>query len=289
MNLKIVFILISLFTLTLAFNCAQAEVSKVSNFKNLKASRITSYSAAVIDNASGELLFGKRENEKKPVASITKIIGAYVFLSQNPNLDKNAKMLKGDEVGGGRLRLPIGTTTKIKNFLYSSLIGSANNSATALIRLSGLGKSTFINRMNHFASEAGADDTNFVDACGISPSNRSTAYELAVLGRKVFENNLICSISARKTYSFSINGSKGKKTITHTSAIVKQNSGTFKVMAAKTGYLPEVGNNLIVKLSKKSNSQAKIIIVTFGAKSQSAASRDITTLAKWAFDNFRWQ
>jgi D-alanyl-D-alanine endopeptidase (penicillin-binding protein 7) len=267
---------------------ASAQANKAANFKSLKLSQIRSYSAAVIDDSTGQLLFGKRENEEKPVASITKILGANVFLSTNPNLNSKVKMESADEVGGGRLRLPVGTTTQCKNFLYSSLVGSANNSATALMRLSGLGKSNFIRRMNSLADSVGANAAKFVDPSGISPNNQASAKELGLIGRKVYTNSYLCKISSTKSYSFYINGGKGSKNIVHTSPIVNRNESGFKVLAAKTGYLPEVGNNLLVKLESKSNSKAKIIVVLMGAGTRNATTLDASRIGNWAFNNYRW-
>lgn len=268
---------------------ARAAVNKVGNFKDFKPTQIRSFSAAVIDNGTGELLFGKRENTEKPVASITKILGAEIYLSTNPNLNKKVRMESGDEVSGGRLKLPVGTTMRAENFLYSSLVGSANNSATALIRLSGLGKSNFIDRMNNLADSVGADGAKFVDSSGISPDNEASAKDLALIGRKVFSNSYICSICSTKRYSFNINNGKGTKTVVHTSSIVSKKSSDFKVLAAKTGYLPEAGDNLIVKLQNKKNPRATIIVVVMGAGSKNTTALDATKLGKWAFGNYRWQ
>jgi len=274
--------------LMLAPLAAGAAPAKVKNFKDLKASQIRSYSAAVIDADSGELLFGKRENEKRAVASITKIASAYVYLNQNPNLNKKVKMESGDEVPGGRLRLPVGTTMRAKDFLYASLVGSANNSATALPRLTGLGKSKFVDEMNDLADTAGASGAKFVDACGISPDNRASAKDLALVGREVYGNSYLCKVSATKSYSFNINGGKGNKRIVHTSPIVSKKNSAFKVLAAKTGYLDEAKNNLLVKLQNKKNGRAKIMVVLMGASTRNATTQDATKLAKWAFANYKW-
>jgi len=280
--------LLSIFAILIPITTYATPV-KTNNFKNLKSSQITSYSAAIIDNNTGELLFGKRENIEKPVASITKILGAKVFLSTNPNLDKKVRMESGDEVGGGRLRLPIGTTMQAKNFLYASLVGSANNSATALIRLSDLGKNNFVDKMNDIAKEAGADNAEFVDACGISPKNEASAKDLALIGKEIYSDSYLCKISSQKSYSFNVNGGKGTKKIVHTSPIVGKSNGVLKVQAAKTGYLPEVGNNLIVKMQSKKNKQANIIVVLMGASSQNATTRDAVKLGEWAFKNYAWK
>jgi len=267
---------------------AGAAPTKVKKFKDFKASQLRSYSASVIDADSGELLFGKREDEKRSVASITKIAGAYVYINQNPNLNKKVKMKSDDEVAGGRLRLPVGTTMRAKDFLYSSLVGSANNSATALPRLTSLSKSKFIDEMNSLADGAGASGAKFVDACGISPDNRASAKDLALIGRKVYGNSYLSKVSATKSYSFNINGGKGTKRVVHTSPIVSKKNSAFKVLAAKTGYLDEARNNLLVKLQSKKNGRAKIMVVLMGANTQSATTQDATKLAKWAFANYKW-
>jgi len=267
---------------------ASAQVTKAKKFKSFKPSKISSYSAAVIDAGSGELLFGKREDVKRAVASITKIAGAYVFLDQNPDLNKKVKMESGDEVPGGRLRLPVGTTMKAKDFLYASLIGSANNSATALPRLTSLGKSNFVDRMNSLADSAGASGAKFVDTSGISPDNRASAKDLALIGKKVYGSSYLSKVSSTKSYSFHINSGKGTKKIVHTSPIVSKKNSSFKVLAAKTGYLDEARNNLLVKLGNKKKTKAKIVVVLMGAKTQTATTQDATKLAKWAFANYKW-
>jgi D-alanyl-D-alanine endopeptidase (penicillin-binding protein 7) len=275
------------FILVLTPSLAFAQLEKKKNFKNFRKTSLGSPFVAVIDASTGELLFGKNENEKKPVASITKIVGAYVYLEGKPNLKRKVKMETGDEVGGGRLKLPVGTSAKAKDFLYSSLIGSANNSATALIRLSGLSKSNFTRKMEELAGKAGASSASFVDSSGISPNNQASAKDLALIGKKVLENKTICNIGGKKKYSFKINSGRGTKNIIHTSSIVNTRNKNFDVLFAKTGYLPEIGNNLIVKLESKQKRKNDIIIVAMGAKTKTANASDVTKLGNWVMQNYK--
>lgn len=290
MNLKktlLLFIIVSFFNAF--YSQVSADCQKNKNFKDFKASSIGSYSAAVIDASTGELIFGKRENEKRSLASITKILGAYTYLNESPNLDKKTTLISADEMGGSRLRLKIGTSLKAKDLLYSSLMGSANNAATSLIRLSGLSKNKFVEKMESLADAAEASSkTNFVDACGISPENTTTAKDISLIGKKVFENELIEKISSKKSYSFYINNKKGQKTIIHTSPIVTGKNSDFSVLAAKTGYLPEAGYNLITK-AKPKKGKGEVIVVTLGAKSQSGSTRDNRKLISWALQNYKWK
>ncbi len=262
-------------------------MEKKKNFKDFKKTSLSSSCVAVVDAATGELLLGKNENQTKPVASITKILGAYVYLDQNPNLKRTVKMESGDEVGGGRLKLPVGTTAKAKDFLYSSLIGSANNSATALIRLSGLNKSEFTQKMEALAEKAGASSTNFVDASGISPENKASAKELALISKKVLENSTIQKIGGKKKYAFKINSGKGTKNIIHTSSIINASNKQFDIIFAKTGYLPEVGNNLIVRLESRQNKKNDVIVALMGAKSKTGNVSDANKIGKWVFENYK--
>ncbi len=266
---------------------AGAQLEKKKKFKNFRKASLSSPFVAVIDASNGKLLFGKNENEKKPIASITKIVGASVYLNEKPNLKRKVKLESGDEVGGGRLKLPIGTSAKAKDFLYSSLIGSANNSATALIRLSGLGKNEFTRKMEELANQAGASTANFVDSSGISPQNQASARDLALIGKKVLENKTIAKIGSKKKYSFKINGGRGTKSIVHTSSIVSAKNKSFDILFAKTGYLPEIGNNLIVKLENKKNRKNDVIVVVMGAKSKTANASDVTKLGKWVMENYK--
>lgn len=282
-------LILSIAIFFLQLSPVHASYQKAKGFKAFKAASVSSYSATVIDSETGEILFGKRENDKRSLASITKILGAYVFLEENPTLDKKTTLLSTDEVGGGRLRLAVGTSLKVKDMLYSSLIGSANNAATSLVRLSGLSKSKFVSKMDSLADSVEASDkSNFVDASGISPENTTTAKDIALIAKKVFGNSLLEKISSRKKYSFFINGGKGQKTIVHTSPIVTGKNSGFSILAAKTGYLPEAGYNLVIKAGAKKG-KGKIITVTLGAKSQSASTRDVRKLTEWALNNYKWK
>jgi len=268
-----------------------AKVKKDSDYSKLKKSKIKAYSAVVIDKSSGKVLFSKRKNSIKPAASTTKLVSAYAYLSTKPNLNNSAKMKRGDEVGGGRLRLPVGSKMKEKYFLYASLVGSANNSATALIRLSGMSKSSFLDKMNSVAKNAGAKKTNFVDASGISSNNKTTAKDLALIARKVFKKKTIRKASGKKSKTLRVNNSRRKK-IKHTSPLMRKKSSSFKVRAAKTGYLPQVGHNLVADVRGKKKSgkkKGKIIVAVIGAGGSTSAANDVSKLAKWAFNNYDWE
>ena len=79
----------------------------------------------------------------------------------------------------------------VEDLLYSTLVGSANNTAESLVRASGLSRAEFVARMNSMAKELGAYNTRFVEPSGLSPDNVSSAYDYAIISREIFKNSLI--------------------------------------------------------------------------------------------------
>src|SRR3989339_566822 len=97
-------------------------------------------SGAVIDIGSGAVLFKEKSEEQVPIASITKLANALVFLDQNPDWDSFYKVKPSDITEGGRIYLGAGDEVKLKDLFYLALVGSANSAA---IEVSKLAKSAF--------------------------------------------------------------------------------------------------------------------------------------------------
>jgi len=84
---------------------------------------------AVLDRNSKEIIYGKSENKKVPMASTTKIMTAIVLLE---NMDKNNLTLnseievckKAANIGGSRLGLKTGDKIKLNDLLYGLMLCS---------------------------------------------------------------------------------------------------------------------------------------------------------------------
>ena len=93
---------------------------------------INSRAAIVYDRNSGTILFGKNENEKRKMASTTKIMTAIVVL-ENSNLNDIVTISsKAAGIGGSRLGLHENDTISVEHLLYGLLLCSGNDSAIAL-------------------------------------------------------------------------------------------------------------------------------------------------------------
>lgn len=106
---------------------------------------INSRAAIIYDRTSGAILFGKNENEKRKMASTTKIMTAIVVL-ENTNLDNIVTVSsKAAGTGGSRLGLHTNDKISVRDLLYGLMLCSGNDAAVALAEHVGGDISRFCN------------------------------------------------------------------------------------------------------------------------------------------------
>lgn len=90
---------------------------------------INSRAAIVYDRNSGQILFEKNENEKRKMASTTKIMTAIIVI-ENSNLDDIVTISsKAAGTGGSRLGLHTNDKISVRNLLYGLMLCSGNDDA----------------------------------------------------------------------------------------------------------------------------------------------------------------
>lgn len=90
---------------------------------------INSRAAIVYDRSSGTILFGKNENEKRKMASTTKIMTAIVVIEKSNLEDIVTVSSKAAGTGGSRLGLHTDDKISVLNLLYGLLLCSGNDDA----------------------------------------------------------------------------------------------------------------------------------------------------------------
>ena len=90
---------------------------------------INSRAAIIYDRTSGAILFGKNENEKRKMASTTKIMTTIIVI-ENSNLDDIVTVSsKAAGTGGSRLGLRTNDKISIRDLLYGLMLCSGNDDA----------------------------------------------------------------------------------------------------------------------------------------------------------------
>lgn len=192
--------------------------------------------AYLYDPASGEILFEKGADRSVPIASITKLMTAMVFLEQKPDLDRYVEVTRDDLFGAGKTQLLRRENVKLGDILHMALMCSDNAAARILARESGLSREDFLARMNTRAIEIGLTHSRFVEVTGLDARNVSTAADVARLVRASCEVPTIRRICQLRSYDFSTR--RRAHYIPNTNRMLYSE---YEVKGGKTGYISAAG------------------------------------------------
>lgn len=241
---------------------------------------------AVLDAKSGAVLFRRGAEEKAPIASITKLATALVFLDSNPDWEKEYEAGPDDRVEGGIIHLVSGDKVRIKDVFYLSLVASDNTATQALVNSTGLKPDEFVARMNFKMKELGLNNTHFVDPIGLSNDNISNALEVAKLAEAALAKPEIREATLTKKYEFST-AAGVKRTAYNTDVLLEilpQNG--IEILGGKTGYIDSAGYCFAGKFVNQDGRE--LISVVLGSNNQNLRFRWAKNLAEWTYRNYEW-
>ena len=162
---------------------------------------IRAAAAIILDPTTGQVLWGENAQEKRSIASITKVMTAVVFLEDQPDLSQTVTIERGDTYAASTTYLRANERITLDNLLHLTLIASDNAAARALARLSHGGTATFVERMNSKAIELGLESTSFTDPSGLKAENISSAYDLSRLITYAATDERIAPIMRQAEYT----------------------------------------------------------------------------------------
>jgi D-alanyl-D-alanine endopeptidase (penicillin-binding protein 7) len=233
--------------------------------------------AAIIYNPeTGEVLWESNAQDKRSIASITKVMTAAVFLEGNPDLSETVVVQRADMRAASTTHLRAGYTVSKNDLLHLTLIASDNAAARILARVSPLGTEGFIRRMNEKAKELGLVSTSYVDTSGLLSDNVSSALDMAKLITYVSGDDRIASIM--RTPSYTVTAGRRQITIHSTNQLVRV--GDVDVQAGKTGFIRKAGYCLATLL-RLPQGGPQVAVVVLGAKSNAGRFWETRHLFNW--------
>jgi len=208
--------------------------------------RLASSAVAVIDQATGDVLYEKNAKAVVPIASITKLMTAMVALDAQPSLSETLTISEADVdmLKGTHSRLAVGMQLTREEMLRLALMSSENRAASALSRHYPGGRTAFIAAMNAKAHELGLSETRFLDPTGLTAQNVSSARDLVKLVSAAHQYPLIREFSTSEEYEVALKGGRAH-TFHNTNALVKNDN--WSIGLSKTGYISEAGRCLVMQ------------------------------------------
>ena len=152
---------------------------------------ITSPAVILAEAATGTVIFEKNADERREVASITKLMTALlVFEALEDNdialTDQVTVSQRAAAMEGSQALLDADTPYKLEDLLRTMIMASANDSAVALAEYLAGSEEAFVQRMNQRAQALGMQDTHYVNCTGYPQEGQyTTALDVMTLSCEV--------------------------------------------------------------------------------------------------------
>lgn len=260
---------------------------KVSTFTPFSGTP-NSDAAVVLDVASGKFLYRQEPRKPRPIASLTKLFTAFVFLETQPNFDQLVTYRKNYDQMGATVILEDGEEVSVKQVLMGTLIPSANNMAFMLSRMTLYTPEQFIAQINGRAEELRLGKTHIVEPTGLDPDNVSTAGNVARFANILFTQyaDIFSEAASFGRYPYIAKNTNREIVLYSTNKF--DGHGRFDVQAFKTGYLPgSAERTLVIKLRDRTTTK-EILIVLLGNAEYGSIFDEAYQLADWTFNNFEF-
>ena len=224
----------------------------------IRINAISASSYIVMDASSGRIISGKNYNEKKLIASTTKIMTAILAI-ENTNLN-NEVTISNDVLKsyGSAIYVEVGEKIKIIDLLYGLMLRSGNDAAIEIANNVSGSKDNFVKLMNSKAKEIGMNNTIFVNPSGLEEqndeANYSTSYDMALLMRYALNNDIFKKIINTKNYQVKTN----YKSYSWTNKNKLLNDYKYCI-GGKTGFTKKAKRTLVTASTKDNKT---LIIVT---------------------------
>lgn len=231
--------------------------------------------AIIFDPATGQILYEENSQDKRSIASITKVMTALVYMEDNPDLSADVTVERSDVYAASTTYLKAKDHLTAGELLHLLLIASDNGAARALARTSHGGTAPFVERMNEKAIELGLQNTSFADPSGLNPDNVSSAFDLSHLITFAANDERIASVMRTPTYTVTTN----RRTIPIHSTNHLLLSGDVDVMGGKTGFISKAGYCLATLIRLPQGNPVAVVVL--GARSNNGRFWETRHLFNW--------
>lgn len=243
-------------------------------------------SALLMEASSGQIIFETNADEKRPVASVVKIMtilmclealdAGRVSLEDRVTISKNASGM-----GGSQVLLDTGEVQTLDVLLKSTVVGSANDAAVAIAEHLYGSQELFVKQMNARAQALGMKDTVFVNCTGLPAQGQyTTARDVARMAAALFGHELYYKYAG--IWMDKVDHGDGRVTdLTNTNRLIRFYDGCD---GGKTGSTNEAGY-CIAATAKRGD--MRLIAVVLGGSSGKKRFACAETMFDHGFANYR--
>ena len=268
---------------------ATISTATISTASSAGPSGVGARSAAVENAATGKLLWSRGLNTERPMASITKVMTAFVVIRAG-HLDRGITIpsavtgyVRAHHASSAGLRP--GDKLTARQLLYGLLLPSGADAAYALAQAYGPGLVAFVAKMNATARLLGMRRTHFSNFDGLpyptSYSNYSTAANLLVLGRAAMRLAAFRAVVDQRGYRLAAGSGHHAYQWTNLNPLIGRYPGAIGI---KPGYTRAAGQCLLFEATRNGHSVIGVTLHSPGSISPISPA-DATRILNWAFSH----
>ena len=288
---KILFIILIISLLVPSFYPIQAAAEKTSD-NTLSETQtqnnqppeieVTAPSALLMDYSTGKVLFEKNSRERRPCASITKVMTLCLIFEaiEAGKIDYDTIVTASPaaaSIGGSDIWLVEGEQMSVNDLIKAIVVVSANDAAVAMAECLCGSEAAFVEQMNKKAEELGMKDTTFKNCNGLDEDGHLTsAYDVALMSRELMRHEDIY----KYTLIWLDYIREGTTQLVNTNKLLKSYSG---ITGLKTGTTSKAGACIAATAKRE---ELNLISVVLGAQNTSDRFSDAAALLNYGFANY---
>ncbi len=242
-------------------------------------------SVILADTVTGEVLKAENENERLPIASVTKImtllIAAEELAAGNISLSDTVPVSAyASGMTGSVIWLEPNEQMSLHDLLKSIVISSANDSCVAVAEYISGSEEKFVARMNSRAAELGMTSTHFENCVGYDSENHySTAADVAVMAAElrkhsVYDEFLLTRLDSVRT------GTERETQLLNTNKLINSYNG---MTGLKTGTTDGAGYCFAGTARR---GEMELVAVVLGCGSDEERFEKARELLDYGFENY---
>lgn len=256
-----------------------SNANTVNNAANNAAPRRTVYvrteseHVLVMDEQTGQILMDKDADAIVPIASISKLMTAMLIVEAGLDRQEKITITKDDAAvwNTRQIMLKPGQILTRQSLLELALTASSNIAAKALARTYPGGEPAFIDAAQKKISQLKLQQTQLVEATGISSQNRSSAKDIARLVMAAAAYPELSRLSSRSEGAVFIDGTLQK----YQSSNALTANQDWNISLSKTGYSKAAGRCLAMRMSIGGK---PVIMVLLNARNLDARDGDVMNI-----------
>jgi D-alanyl-D-alanine carboxypeptidase (penicillin-binding protein 5/6) len=241
---------------------------------------VSSPSAIVMEASTGDVVFERAPDERRAIASTTKLMTALVAL-EGAALDDT---LTATPYAAGPLETVVGLRAgermRVSDLIRALMLPSANDAAATIATGVSGSIPAFVREMNARAKALGLRNTSYANPVGLDdPDNRSTARDLVKLAAKLRENAFFRA-TVDEPRAVLKSGAR-RRAVVNRNTLVRT---VPEVDGVKTGRTQQAG---FVLVGSATRDGVTVLSAVLGAGSEAARDADSLALLRYGLSRFQ--